>query len=148
MAWIYAKDPACITGLSPVLCQPHLPLAWPKHRGCAQQEMGWQSRRTELSLQGLNVINENIWAGLSTAYPNKQGAELIFHKEYKFIDYLEGGTKLLSAVSGLGESSEKFISTWADASSPCKLDLFQVLDSPLLPYWYKHSSSFDSCPYP
>ena len=63
--------------------------------------MGRQCRRTEPYLQGLNVINENIWAGLSTAYPNKQGAELIFHKEYKFIEYLEGGIKLLSAVSRL-----------------------------------------------
>lgn len=52
-------------------------------------------------MQGLNVINENIWAGLSAAYPNKQGAELIFHKEYKFNTSLKILYKLLSAVSRL-----------------------------------------------
>lgn len=50
-----------------------------------------------------HVINDNIWADLSTTHPNKQGAELIFHKECKLIKYFEGGIKLLSAVLRLRE---------------------------------------------
>lgn len=144
MGWICARDPTCM-GLSQVLCQPHLPFAWPKHRGCAQQEMGRQCRRTELYLQGLNVINENVWAGLSSAYPNKQGAELIFHNSTNIENILREVLNFCLQFQGLGEFSKKFTSTWEDISCLYKPYLFQVLDSPLLLYWYKCRSSFDSC---
>lgn len=56
----------------------------------------------------MDVINDNIWADLSTTHPSKQGAELIFHKECKLVKYFEGGIKLLSAVSRLREVFREF----------------------------------------
>lgn len=39
--------------------------------------------------------------GLASALLTQTSKGLIFHKEYKFMEYLEGGIKLLSAVSRL-----------------------------------------------
>lgn len=55
-----------------------------------------------------DVINDSIWADLSITHPNKQGAELIFHKEFKLVKYFEGVIKLLSAVSRLREVFREF----------------------------------------
>lgn len=105
VGWIYFKDPACVRGFTQIVCCPCLPLAsaTSSRRAVLNPRKKWEAVQ-----KNRDIINDNIWADLSTTHPNKQGTELIFHKECKFIQYFEGDIKLLSAVLKLREVFREF----------------------------------------